>query len=134
MNHFHLNNLRIKLAQKFFQIAYKLVQCGAFTVGCVIYLIYSILIIGGHSQHIHLNHIVYMSEIAAVFTITINNRTFMSHQFLHKQWNHSGVCAKRILTTPEHIEIAQSDAFHTVCFGKHIGIEFVHILGNGIRR
>ena len=53
-----------------------------------------------------MNHIVYISKIAAIFTISVNDRTLMSHEFLNEQRNHRSICPEWILTTTENIEIS----------------------------
>ena len=78
MKNLHISYFRIKLTQIFLQIIHQLIQCSPLN------LIDCIRIGGCHGKHIHLDYIVNVSKITAVFTITVNNGTLVCHQFLHK--------------------------------------------------
>ncbi len=58
----------------------------------------------------------------------------MAHEPQDKLGDHGGIGAVRVLAAAEDIEVAQADGLHSVELGEVPGIEFIDILGDGIRR
>ena len=84
MKNLHISYFRIKLTQIVLQIIHRRIQCSPLSKSGIINLIDCIRIGGCHGKHIHLDYIVNVSKITAVFTITVNHGTLVCHQFLHK--------------------------------------------------
>ena len=130
----HLGDLRIELRKIFFQISHKLIQRGALAVGGIVDGIEGRRIGGLHGEDVHQDHIVDVGEVATVLTVAVDDGRLVRHQLLHEEGNHCRIGAVGVLPPAEHVEIAQADGLHSVGFGKDIGIELVHILGDGIGR
>lgn len=130
----HLGDLRIELRKIFFQISHKLIQGCALAVGGIVDGIEGRRIGGLHGEDVHQDHIVDVGEVATVLTVAVDDGRLVRHQLLHEEGNHCRIGAVGVLPPAEHVEIAQADGLHSVGFGKDIGIELVHILGDGIGR
>ena len=134
MYHRYVGYFRIEFRKVFLQIRYELFECCSFAKSGVVHLVHCIRIFGGHGQPVHQDDVVDVGEVAAVFAVAVDQRRLMVHQLLHEQRYHRCIGAVGVLPPAEHVEIAQADGLHSVGFGKDIGIELVHILGDGIGR
>ena len=110
-----------------------MVKRGTLTVCRIIYLVYGIGVLRSQGEHVHLDNIVDIREVPAVFPVPVDNRAFVVHQFLYKQGYHGRICAERVLAATKHVKVAKTYALHAVCPCEHIRIQLVHIFGDCIR-
>src|SRR5690606_9933946 len=119
-------------AQGLLQVLEQLVQAGAGIDGHVINLGHSRLLLYS-GQDIHLNNVVDKAEITAGLPVPIDLHILVLDHGRHPFGNHRGVCTVRVLTFAKHVEVTQAHAGEAVGTGKHVRIQLVHELGDGVR-
>lgn len=124
----------VLLAEVLAQVGDELVEGGAFAEGGVVDLIYGGGVGGGHGQHIHLDDVVDVGEVAGILAVAVDVGGLVLHELLHEQGNYGGISSVGVLAASEDIEIAQADVFELVGAGEDVGIELVDVLGYGIGR
>lgn len=128
----YLGDFGVELAQILFQIGHELVQCRSLAVCGVVDLVDCIRIRGRESQHVHLYDIVDVSEITAVLAVAVDGGGLVPHELLDKERNDRGVRSVGVLTAAEDVEVSQADILGAVGAGEHVGVELIHVLGDGI--
>lgn len=124
----------ILIAEVLAQVGDELVEGGAFAEGGVVDLVYGGGIGGGHGQHVHLDDIVDVGEVAGILAVAVDVGSLVLHELLHEQGNHGGISSVGVLAAAEDVEVAQADVLELVCAGEDVGIELVDVLGYGIGR
>ena len=66
------------------------------------------------SFEVGLNYILYVSEVATLFTVTVDSRLFIVQELLDELWDNRSIRPMWILTTAKHIKVAQTDVFQTI--------------------
>jgi len=108
------------------------VECGSVTQGHVVHLVLGIGFCGG-GQDVDLHHVFNKAEVTAGFAITVDEDFIALDHGGGPFGDDRGVGAIGILTFAEHVEVAQADGVEIVGAGKHVGVEFVDVFGDGIR-
>ena len=85
-------------------------------------------------QQVGLNDVGDIAEISSGFSVTEDPATLASQQARDPARDYRRICSGRILTSPEHIEVAQADRLESVAHLERNGIRFVRRLARRVRR
>ncbi len=112
----------------------ELVEGRSLAKGNIIDLIGCRLIPDRGCQEIGLDAVVDIAEITACFAVSVDKDRFIVDQPGKPFGDDCGIGPVGILTSAEYVEVAQTDGFEVVGFGKDVGVELVDHLGYGIGR
>lgn len=129
---------RVEFAEVFSQGIEQFLQGCIFAIGDVEHLVgvafggKQVLCGGGEGFFVGLNDVVDVGKVTGKFALSVDDRWFQVHQFIHPQGDDGSIGPCRVLAAPEDIEIAEPDTLNAIDSGKHIGIELIYIFGDGI--
>ncbi len=123
---------RLTRAEEIAYAVVQLVERGAAAKGHVVHLVHRLRGIRCGGQHVGLNDIVDVAEIARRFAIAIDLAALPGCQLAKPAWNDCGIGTFGVLPRAEHIEIAQANGLHAVGASEHIGVKLVDVLGNSV--
>ena len=146
INGFCIKQMRIVRQQVKTQLLVQFVKRGAVANGNVIDLVSGRHIYldsrlrgndgirNGGGEEVDLAHVFDKAEIAAGFSVAVDKDRFVFNHAGDPLRDNGGVSAIRVLAWAEDVEIAQADGVKTITARKHVGIQFVDVFGDRIRR
>ena len=108
------------------------VQRGAVAHGHVVNLVDGRGVGRGGGQQVGLHHVGNKAEIAAGFAVAIDVNGLALDHAGNPLGDDGCVGAIRVLAWTKDIEVAQADALHAVGFAEHVGVQLVHVFGDGV--
>ena len=85
-------------------------------------------------QQVGLHRVVDEAEVAAGFAVSVDANALAAQHRRGPLRNHGGIGAIGILPRSEDVEVAQPDRLQPVAPGKHLRVQLVDVLGDGVRR
>src|SRR5690606_36229498 len=83
---------------------------------------------------IGLDDVIDIAEVPAGFAVAIDDHFFVTNHGGYPARNHGRVSAIGVLPAAEYVEIAQPHCGRAIRASEYVGVQLVHILGDGIRR
>ncbi len=108
------------------------VEGGAVADGDVVDLVARLGVFAGGGQQVGLYGVGDVAEVAAGFAVAIDVDGIALEQRGRPFGDHGGIGAVGVLPRAKDVEVAQADGGETVAAGKHVGIEFVDVFGDGV--
>ena len=88
---------------------------------------------GSGGQQVNLHHVFDKTEVPAGFAIAIDEDILVLDHGGGPFGDNGGVGTVGVLAFAEHVEVTQADGVEVVGAGEDVGIEFVDVLGDGVR-
>lgn len=110
------------------------VERGALADGDVVNLIDGGRLGHGRGQEVGLHGVVDVAEVAASLAVAVDEDVCAAEEGGGPFGDDGGIGARGILARAEDVEIAQADAAQAVGAGEDVGVEFVDVFGDGVRR
>ena len=129
-----LGALQVRVAGKqvAVQLGIQLIERGPVAHGHVVNLVHGFGVLRGSGQQVGLHHVGNKAEVAAGFAVAIDvDRLALDHAG-NPLGDDGCVGAIWVLARAEDVEVAQADALHAVGFAEHVGVQLVHVLGDGV--
>lgn len=129
-----LGALQVRVAGKqvAVQLGIQLIERGAITDGDVIDLVHGFGVLRGGGQQVGLHHIGNKAEVAAGFSVAVDEDGLAFDHAGDPFWDDGGIGAIGVLPGAKHVEIAQADGVKAVAAGKHVGVQLIDIFGDGV--
>lgn len=108
------------------------IEGGAVAHGHVVDLVHGLGVLRCGGQQVGLHHVGNKAEVAAGFTVAIDVNRFALDQAGNPFGDDGGIGALGVLAGAEHVEVAQANGVEAVAAGKHVGIQFVDVFGDGV--
>ena len=109
------------------------VERGAVTYCYVIDLVPGFWVFSSGSQQVGLHGVGHEAEVTAGFTVAVDIYGVALQQCGCPFGNDGGIGTVGVLARAKYIEVAQAHGVEAVAAGKHLGIQFVDVFGNGVR-
>src|SRR5690606_1979563 len=114
------------------QFGKQAVEGGATGDGHVVDLVHGVGVLGSGGQQVGLHGVFNKAEVPAGFAGAVDEDVVAPDHGGRPLGDDSGIGTIGVLPGAKNVEVAQADGVKAVAAGKHVGIQLVHIFGDGV--